>query len=337
MAYSFSFDASLKLRGCDLKGFLNHFMREVDKEKQHSNENIKSDLSKHNMTLVYNAETGKMQPTTDAKQIVDAINGRLADAIDLENNTYRATGKKVRSDAVQCRGFIMQIDPEFYKDNKGDAEAILKSFSDMLQLAKKRFGAKNIISASVHLDETSPHMHVLFVPVTDDNRLSQKDFIDKKKLLVVHKEMREELRSKGYDIDLERRTPERAKRLTEKDYKALKDSAKRLRELDNIENNLKERKKQLDDKEIQIDSLKGEFERFRESESQRIEAERQHSRQLEQQATTKLQEAEELYEKSKEIHSKLMNMSDVFTEKFADDFARELGYTKKNIRKGLSL
>ena len=149
--------------------------------------------------------------------------------------------------------------------------------------------------------------------------------------------MREELRSKGYDIDLERRTPQNAKRLSEKDYKALKDSAKRIRELDNIENNLKERKKQLDDKEIQLDSLKGEFERFRASESERLETERQHSRQLEQQATTKLQEAEELYEKSKEIHSKLMNMSDVFTEKFADDFARELGYTKKNIRKGLSM
>lgn len=337
MAYSFSFDASLKLRGCDLKGFLNHFMREDDKEKRkrHSNENIKSDLSKHNMTLVYNAETGKMQPTTDSRRIMDAINRRLSDAIDLENNTYRATGKKVRSDAVQCRGFIMQIDPEFYKENKGNSEIIIKSFNDMLQLAKKRFSAKNIISASVHLDETSPHMHVLFVPVTDDNRLSQKDFIDKKKLQVAHKEMREELRFKGYDIDLERRTPQNAKRLSEKDYKALKDSAKRLRELDNIENNLKERKKQLDDKEIQIDYLKSEFEHFRVSESQKLEAEMQHSRQLEEQATTKLKEAEELYEKSKEIHSKLMNMSDVFTEKFADDFARELGFTKKKI-KGLS-
>ena len=337
MAYSFSFDASLKLRGCDLKGFLNHFMREDDKEKRkrHSNENIKSDLSKHNMTLVYNTETGKMQPATDSKQIVDAINRRLADAIDIKSNTYKTTGKKVRSDAIQCRGLIFQIDPEFYKANKDNSEVILKSFNDMLQLAKKRFSAKNIISASVHLDETSPHMHVLLVPVTDDNRLSQKDFIDKKKLQVAHKEMREELRLKGYDIDLERRTPQNAKRLNEREYKALKDSAKRIKELDNIENNLKQRKKQLDDKEIQLDSLKGEFERFRVSESQKLETEMQHSRQLEQQATTKLQEAEELYEKSKEIHSKLMNMSDVFTEKFAEDFALELGFTKKKI-KGLS-
>lgn len=339
MAYSFSFDASLKLRGCDLKGFLNHFMREDDKEKRkrHSNECINSDLSKYNMTLVYNADTGKMQPTTDSRQIMDAINRRLSDAIDLKNNTYRVTGKKVRSDAVQCRGFIMQIDPEFYKENKGNSEIIIKSFNDMLQLAKKRFGAKNIIAISAHLDETNPHCHFIMTPVTDDNRLSQKDFIDKKKLQVAHKEMREELRSKGYDIDLERRTPQNAKRLSEKDYKALKDSAKRVKELNDLENSLKQRKTQLDDEECQLDSAKGEFERFRASESQRLEAETQHSRQLAQQAENKLKEAEELYNKSKEIHSKLMNMSDVFTEKFADDFARELGYTKKNIRKGLSM
>ena len=125
-------------------------MREDDKEKRkrHSNENIKSDLSKHNMTLVYNAETGKMQPATDSKQIVDAINRRLADAIDIKSNTYKTTGKKVRSDAIQCRGLIFQIDPEFYKTNKNNSEIILKSFNDMLQLAKKRYSAKNIISAA---------------------------------------------------------------------------------------------------------------------------------------------------------------------------------------------
>lgn len=339
MAYSFSFDASLKLRGCDLKGFLNHFMREDDKEKKkrHSNESVNADLSTQNMTLVYNADTGKMQPAMCTQQIMDAINRRLADAIDLKSNTYLKTKKKVRQDAIQCRGFIMQIDPQFYEENKGNSEAILKSFNDMLQLAKKRYGAKNIISASVHLDETSPHMHVLFVPVTDDKRLSQKDFIDKKKLQIAHKEMREELRSKGYDIDLERRTPKGAKRLSEKDYKNLKDSAKRLKELNDFEISLKNRKMQIEDKEIQLDSEKGEFERFRASESQRIEAENQYIRQLEQQSTDRLQEAEELYNKSKELHGKLMNLSDVFVERYADDFARELGYTKKNLQKGLSL
>lgn len=70
--------------------------------------------------------------------------------------------------------------------------------------------------------------------MTDDNRLSQKDFIDKKKLQVAYKEMREELCSKGYDIDLERRTLQKAKRLSEKDYKVLKESEKKLKELNDF-------------------------------------------------------------------------------------------------------
>lgn len=339
MAYSFSFDASLKLRGCDLKGFLNHFMREDDKEKKkrHSNKSINADLSTQNMTLVYNADTGKMQAAMCTQQIMDAINRRLADAIDIKSNTYKTTGKKIRSDAVQCRGLIFQIDPDFYKQNKNNPQVMNKSYSDMLHLAQKQYGKKNIVAVSVHLDETNPHLHLILVPVTDDNRLSQKDFIDKKKLQIAHKEMREELRSKGYDIDLDRRTPKGAKRLNEKDYKNLKDSAKRLKELNDFEISLKNRKMQIEDKEIQLDSEKGEFERFRASESQRIEAETQHRRLLEQQATDRLQEAEELYSKSKELHSKLMNLSEVFTEQYADDFAYELGYTKKRISKGLSL
>lgn len=337
MAYTFSLDVSLKLRGCDIRGFLNHFLREVDNTKQHSNENIHADLTQNNMTLVYDAETYRMKPAISKEQIIEAINNRLSDAIDLNSNTYKNNGKKVRSDAIKVRGLIMQIDPEFYVQNKDNPKVMNKSYSDMLHLAQKQYGKQNIVAVSVHLDETNPHLHILLVPVTDDNRLSQKDFIDKKKLQVAHKEMREELRSKGYDIDLERRTPKNARRLSQKDYKALKDSEKKLKELNKLEISLKHGKKQLADKEIQLDSEKDAFERFRSSESQRLETENQNSRLLEQQATSKLQEAEEIYNKSKELHNKLMNMSDIFTEQYADDFAYELGYTKKNIEKSLSL
>lgn len=144
--------------------------------------------------------------------------------------------------------------------------------------------------------------------------------------------MREELCSKGYDIDLERRTPQKAKRLSEKDYKVLKESEKKLKELNDFEISLKNRKIQLEDEENQLHSAKGEFERFRALESKKLEAETQHSRQLEQQAEIKLKEAEEIYSKSKELHNQLMNMSDIFTEQYADDFARELGYTKENLK-----
>ena len=40
------------------------------------------------------------------------------------------------------------------------------------------------MSAVVHLDEKTPHMHVTFVPLTEDKRLSAKEIIGNKKKLV---------------------------------------------------------------------------------------------------------------------------------------------------------
>ena len=40
-----------------------------------------------------------------------------------------------------------------------------------------RVGEKNIFSATVHLDETTPHMHLCFVPLTKDNRLTAKEVL----------------------------------------------------------------------------------------------------------------------------------------------------------------
>lgn len=105
-----------------------------------------------------------------------------------------------------------------------------------------------------------------------------------------------------------------------------------MKELNDFEISLKNRKIQLEDEENQLHSAKGEFERFRALESKKLEAETQHSRPLEQQAEIKLKEAEEIYSKSKELHNQLINMSDIFTEQYADDFARELGYTKENLK-----
>lgn len=46
------------------------------------------------------------------------------------------------------------------------------------------FGKENIISAVVHLDEATPHMHLCFVPITKKGRLSSKEIIGGPKGLV---------------------------------------------------------------------------------------------------------------------------------------------------------
>ena len=38
-------------------------------------------------------------------------------------------------------------------------------------------GRENIVSAVVHMDEKTPHLHLTFVPLTKDNRLCAKEII----------------------------------------------------------------------------------------------------------------------------------------------------------------
>ena len=49
---------------------------------------------------------------------------------------------------------------------------------------KERIGEENIISAVVHMDEKTPHLHLCFVPLTKDGRLSAKEILGNKKNMI---------------------------------------------------------------------------------------------------------------------------------------------------------
>lgn len=248
MAYSFSFDASMKFtQKSNVRGFLNHFARELNEvEIGHSNENIDKSKLRYNATYTYDAERGTMVLCKDHEQIIDAMLTRLDKAVDTENATYRNTGKKVRSDAVLAFGLIMQLDPELYKDNKTDSQLVNHSIDNMLHLAQEHFGKENIVAVSLHMDEANPHLHLLMTPVTEDGRLSQKDFINSPKLKQLHKDFRNELRDMGYDIDMHIKTPANAKRLSERDYKALQREQEELQQLEAEKRTLEAQKREFE-------------------------------------------------------------------------------------------
>lgn len=248
MAYTFSFDASLKLTtASNLAGFLNHFAREENEiEINHSNENIDHSRTSENKTYVYDPERECMVLSSSHEQIADAMRASLERAIDFETETYKTTGKSVRKDAILAYGLIMQIDPQFYKDNKDNPQAMSQSYIDMIHMAQKRFGNENIVAVSLHLDEVNPHLHFIMTPVTDDGRLSSKEFINAPKLKQMHGEFRKGLREQGYDIDLERRTPVGAKRLSEKDYKELQRAKETLEKLEEEKSTLEAQKREFE-------------------------------------------------------------------------------------------
>ena len=56
-------------------------------------------------------------------------------------------------------------------------------FQTALDFISERVGKQNILSAVVHMDERTPHMHLCFVPITPDNKLSAKAILGNQKSL----------------------------------------------------------------------------------------------------------------------------------------------------------
>ncbi|WP_299767003.1 MobV family relaxase [uncultured Dokdonia sp.] len=105
----------------------------------------------------------------------------LSKRINDEIKERYSLDKKIRKDAVKAVEYIMTSDhykmneifkkPEVYSQWVKDNKAFLASI----------YGEENIISMHLHLDEQTPHMHAIVVPITDDGRLSCKSFVDGKR------------------------------------------------------------------------------------------------------------------------------------------------------------
>nr|CDL66177.1 unnamed protein product [uncultured bacterium] len=68
--------------------------------------------------------------------------------------------------------------PQELKDSKADREKFFRICYEFLQ---DRYGAENVMQGYVHMDETTPHMHVPTVPVAD-GRVSAKALYNRREL-----------------------------------------------------------------------------------------------------------------------------------------------------------
>ena len=92
-----------------------------------------------------------------------------------------AAGCRTRSDSVRVVEALITASPEFFKGKK---KAEIKAyFQEALDFIQQHQNPRTIISAVVHMDEKTPHMHLCFVPLTEDKRLSAKEIVGNKKKL----------------------------------------------------------------------------------------------------------------------------------------------------------
>jgi len=119
----------------------------------------------------------------DAKSSRNRFSGNRStkDLISSLSDRLPATRRK---DAVLCIEYLITASPEAFSRHGGHLDDLGSGyFADALAWLRSRHGQDNIISAAVHLDETTPHLVAYVVPLTHDGRLSARDFLGGPKVM----------------------------------------------------------------------------------------------------------------------------------------------------------
>ncbi len=132
---------------------------ERTKEKYASNPDVDTSRSKDNFHLV--TPIGKYRAEAESQ--------------------IAAVGCRTRKDSIRVVETLITASPAFFKGKKKSEIKVF--FEEALTFMKQQQSPETIISAVVHMDEKTPHMHLSFVPLTQDQRLSAKDILGNKKKL----------------------------------------------------------------------------------------------------------------------------------------------------------
>lgn len=196
-----------KMKVDNLSGTLRHDFRETE---NHKNKDIDSGKSDQNLELIADHKLRK-------QDVMDYI------------QEARKSSRKVRKDAVVLDEWIISSDIEFFSEM--DSERTEGYFRTAVDYFGEKFGRKNIMYASVHLDETTPHMHMGIVPMTKDGKLSSKQVFDRNVLRDIQTEFSRYMQEHGYEVVRGSEKSQR-KKLTVDEYKDVQENVKAYKQLE---------------------------------------------------------------------------------------------------------
>ena len=96
-----------------------------------------------------------------------------------------------RKDAVVMNSFVVGADRASFDGLSKLSQ--YNFFSDCAKFFEESYGTENVISAVIHVDESTPHMHLNLVPITPDGRLCSKQLFDKPQLQQLQTDFYEEV------------------------------------------------------------------------------------------------------------------------------------------------
>lgn len=174
---SYSICRILKIKSSGVTGIQIHDRRE--KQFSHTNKDIDFNKSSQNIDLVNQNEKFRQV----IQQRIESLNLK----------------RKPRKDATVMVQVMLTSDNDFFKEMTKTQQ--LDFFEKSFMFIQDKYGKENVISATIHFDETTPHMHVNFVPVTKDNRLSARDLFSPKLLRELQTEYNDYVNLQGYELE----------------------------------------------------------------------------------------------------------------------------------------
>lgn len=151
--------------------YTTHIERKKADGSEHIPYNIKrSDLTKHNREFI--PEAGKIGRTAAIEKRLMAVKHQT----DKDGNEYE---RKIRKDQVCCIEIRLSASPEAMAEIIAEGR-LMDWCRESVKWAQREHGKENIVSAVLHMDEETPHLHVSLVPVVRGE--SKKQATTKKRL-----------------------------------------------------------------------------------------------------------------------------------------------------------
>ena len=155
----------MKSKAGDIKNIEKHIER---KNKDYKNKDIDKSKTHLNYDLHY--------------ERYQSYKYRINERIKEEYTGTRA----IRKDAIFMVNFVISSDQEFFKNLSEERQR--EYFKISYDYLKDYFGEKNVVSAKVHLDETTPHMHFTAIPLID-GKLNAKKLMNRNFLRKIQDEL----------------------------------------------------------------------------------------------------------------------------------------------------
>lgn len=138
----------------------NHSNQDIDNERSHLNRDFLNELDNSNMITRYNE--------------------RIEEVYCMD-----------RADVKSVASWVVTLPTELKDSSEYEMNQF---FEESFNFLKEKYGIENTISAVVHYDETTPHLHYEFIPVTYDEKkdrlkVSAKEVLNRNALKSFHTEL----------------------------------------------------------------------------------------------------------------------------------------------------